>query len=93
MGMTHTENKTANKEGAAPKIPTQAEAVIALFGGAAILAAAVGKNESTVYRWTYSAADGGTDGIIPARALRAVLAAAAQRGILITAADLYPTAR
>lgn len=69
---------------------TQAERVIARFGGPATLARILGKDPATVYRWTYSRAKGGTDGLIPSSALRQVLEAARREGIFIGPDDLYP---
>ncbi len=71
---------------------TQAQIVIGKFGGACRLAKLLRVSDSTVFRWTYPAAHGGTDGLIPVKALRRVLelAAAQQPPIVITAADLYP---
>jgi hypothetical protein len=69
---------------------TQAERIIAKFGGPATLAKLIGRNPASVYRWTYSRAIGGTDGLIPSSALRLVLDAARKEGIFITSDDLYP---
>lgn len=71
---------------------TQAEVVIGKFGSAHKLAKLLGCEESTVYRWTYPRANGGTDGIIPGRSLRRVLELAKSSGIAITPHDLYPSA-
>lgn len=75
------------------KTPTQASVVIGKFGTACKLAKLLGVRDSTVYRWTYARANGGTDGIIPGPALRQVLqvAAACNPPILITPQDLYPS--
>jgi DNA-binding transcriptional regulator YdaS (Cro superfamily) len=70
---------------------TQAEVVIGKFGSACKLAKLLGVEDSTVYRWTYARANGGTDGIIPGPALRKVLEVAAASGVVITAQDLYPS--
>lgn len=70
-------------------VTTQADRVIAKFGSACKLAKLLKVCDSTVYRWTYPAANGGTDGMIPVKALRKVLAAAKRAGIVITAQDLY----
>lgn len=71
---------------------TQADVVVRKFGGANRLAKLLGVEPSTVYRWTYAKADGGTDGVIPGRRLRQVLALAPLQHppVVITAADLYP---
>lgn len=72
---------------------TQASVVIEKFGSACKLAKLLGVRDSTVYRWTYARANGGTDGIIPGPALRLVLTVAAAQvpPIVITAQDLYPS--
>jgi DNA-binding transcriptional regulator YdaS (Cro superfamily) len=72
---------------------TQAQVVIGKFGSACKLAKLLGVRDSTVYRWTYARANGGTDGIIPGAALRRVLELARQQvpPIVITAQDLYPS--
>ena len=70
---------------------TQAQIVIEKFGGAAKLAALLHCEESTVYRWTYARANGGTDGLIPGKQLRRVLELARLTGVTITAQDLYPS--
>lgn len=71
---------------------TQAQRVIEKFGGEAQVALALGLAPSTVYRWNYSKARGGSDGVIPSVRLRQLLAVAQKKGITITAQDLYPTA-
>ncbi len=70
---------------------TQADAVIAKFGNASRLARLLELAVSTVCRWTYPAANGGTDGLIPPKQLRRILALAPAHGVAITANDLYPT--
>jgi len=70
---------------------SQAQRVIAKFGSASAVGRAIGRTPSAVCRWCYSPDDGGTDGIIPGPALRAVLKAAKELGIEITQDDLYPT--
>lgn len=72
---------------------TQAANVIAKFGSAKKLAEEIGKSPSTVCRWDYPEAKGGSDGVIPGPALRMVLAAAKRLDIEITQDDLYPTGR
>ena len=71
---------------------TQAEVVIEKFGGACKLAKLLGVADSTVFRWNYPRSQGGTDGIIPGKSLRKVLAAAKLAGVVITSQDLYPSA-
>ncbi len=69
---------------------TQAERIADKFGGPTQLANALGLSPSTVYRWNYPKSKKGSDGIIPTSQLRRVLEAAAARGIVVTAEDLYP---
>lgn len=72
---------------------SQAERVILKFDGARKLAAAIGADMSTVYKWTYPKAKQGTDGMIPSSAMRKVLLAARREGILLTNEDLSPEKR
>jgi hypothetical protein len=75
-------------------LPTfgQASRIIRAFGGPAVLARLLGVPDSTVCRWTYSKASRkGTDGIIPARALKQILPLARLHGILLTPEILDPT--
>jgi hypothetical protein len=87
-----------------PEQRTQAERVIARFGGhrrlfnAMNLAYDMGlakkpRSITQIYRWTYPKAQGGSDGLIPTAALRDVLAAARVEGIVITPEDLFPVRR
>lgn len=69
---------------------TQADRVIEKFEGAPRLAELIGRDDSTVYRWTYPREKGGTGGVIPGNALVLVIRAAKQEGILLTDADLSP---
>lgn len=71
---------------------TQAEIVISKFGKAGRLAKLLRVDRATVCRWTYPRANGGTDGMIPPKALRRVLELARSLNINITPADLYPAA-
>ncbi|SOD41341.1 hypothetical protein [Nitrosovibrio sp. Nv4] len=76
---------------------TQADRIIAKFGGARGLARALQalgdthqlRSPAVIYRWTYPKTRGGTGGKIPSSALDAVIRAARLEGILITADDLY----
>lgn len=74
---------------------TQAERIISKFGGARPLTKAlrrIGRKTdfSAVYRWTYSRSIGGAGGVIPSSIMRAVLEAAQNEGIHLTAEDLDP---
>lgn len=73
--------------------PTQAAIVIGKFGGACRLAKLLKCADSTVFRWMYAKADGGTDGIIPGKQLRRILDLAPKQvpPVSILAADLYPS--
>lgn len=72
---------------------TQADKVIGKFGSACRLAKLLGCEDSTVYRWTYPRANGGSDGMVPPKALRKILELASKQvpPIVITPTDLYPT--
>lgn len=69
-------------------MPSPAEVVIARFGGADKVAAALGLSPSRVYRWTRPRARGGTDGLIPAKHQPVLLAAARRRRIALEPAEL-----
>jgi len=69
---------------------TQAERVIAKFGGARKLAKALALDPSTVYKWTYPREKQGTGGVVPNNKIPALLAAARAEGILFTPAELWP---
>lgn len=81
-----------------PKAPTifddgkrsQAERLIAKFGGYAQLAAAIDVDRTTVYKWTYPRVKGGTDGVVPSFALGKIRKAARFHGVLLTDDDLSP---
>lgn len=77
--------------------PSQAEKVLAKFGGARSLARALQRldpkkhrDPASIYKWTYPRNKGGTGGLIPGYALGAVLEAARVEGILLSPDDLYP---
>jgi hypothetical protein len=75
--------------------PSQAERVIAKFGGARDLARAFQainkpKDPSTIFKWTYPKSKGGTGGLIPTRVWPDVMAAARYSGVFITIEDLDP---
>jgi len=67
---------------------TPAARAIAAFGGAIKLAAAIKRDPSAVYRWTYPAGRKGTGGAIPLKIIPEILRAARERGITLTANDL-----
>lgn len=72
---------------------TQAQRVIAKFGGALKLAAAMDIDASCVYRWTYPKSRGGSGGVIPGKSIANVLRVARLHGVMLTAEDLDPRAR
>lgn len=83
-----------------PTKTTQAQRVIAKFGGARQLAQALSRLElgkrrdaANVYRWTYPKSKGGTGGLIPSSAMADVLEAARLDGVLLTAEDIDPRPR
>lgn len=67
---------------------SQAQNIIAKFGGVPALAKAAGLSLNSVYKWTYPKERGGTGGLIPTDKLPAVLDAAQANGIQITVDDL-----
>jgi hypothetical protein len=74
---------------------TQAQRVIAKFGGAQVLGKALarvnsGRDRSRVYRWGYPKSKGGTGGVIPSSVIADVLTAARLEGVHLTAEDLDP---
>lgn len=71
---------------------TQAERIIARFGGTGKLAEAIGRDTSSIYRWTYvrNAASVGTGGLIPLAAIPLIKDAAERLGIELTAEDWQP---
>jgi hypothetical protein len=70
---------------------TQAGRVIKKFGNARRLAALLGCDPSTVYRWNHPRKEGGTDGLIPACAIPDVMRVARLEGIILTPEDMHPS--
>lgn len=68
----------------------QAQRIIDKFGGVRRLAEAIGYKYPAVYKWTYDAEKGGTDGYIPNGAIQAIKSAADILGIDLTAEDWAP---
>lgn len=66
--------------------------IVAKFGGVASLATALRLPHSTVLRWTYPRAKGGTDGEIPRKRWRQLLALAEEKGVALSAADFFEAA-
>jgi hypothetical protein len=74
---------------------TQAERVIARFGGVpglvrALRQAGFHKQRAAIYKWTYPKSRGGTGGLIPTSAMHEILVAARMEGITLTAQDWDP---
>jgi hypothetical protein len=82
-----------------PTKTTQAQRVIAKFGGIPALVRALGaagkaRDAANVYRWTYpKTKKGGTGGLIPSSAMADVLEAARLDGVLLTPEDIDPRPR
>ena len=68
---------------------TQAERIISKFGGIGKLAEAIGRDVSSIYRWTYERPIG-TGGLIPLAAIPLIKDAAERLGIELTAEDWQP---
>lgn len=69
---------------------TSAGRVIAKCGGAAIVAEMVGRHISTIYKWTWSEAQGGTGGFVPAKLQPLLIEKAKARGIDLSHGDFAP---
>jgi hypothetical protein len=66
-----------------------AKSVIEKFGGPAAVAAITGRHVTRVYRWMRAREDGGTGGLIPNKEALKLLAAAPDKGVDLTPADLF----
>jgi hypothetical protein len=83
---------------AKPKKPkTQAERVFRKFGGPRnlyrallLLGPEASLNPSTIYRWNYPVAKGGSGGVIPFNAMAKILKAARAYGVYLDGDDFYP---
>ncbi|MBS4045463.1 MAG: hypothetical protein KG075_09455 [Alphaproteobacteria bacterium] len=98
--------RNAQQSNLVPSAPnaatTQAGRVFARFGGVPKLHQALKalqefrrdrrpvRDISTIYRWDLPAKNGGTGGLIPAKAMNDILAAARLEGIVLTPEDLFP---
>ena len=69
----------------------QAKKIVARFGGETYLAKLIGVSRITIYRWQYQRPRG-TDGLIPARNIARIRAAARTDGVLLRPEDWVPTA-
>ena len=71
------------------KVPlTPAEKAINAFGGVRALGRAIGRNGSSISRWTKPHEEGGTGGRVPTSVQAEILAAARKLGLDLTAEDL-----
>ncbi len=69
---------------------TQAQRIIDKFGGVPQLAQLINRMPQAIYRWTYPASRGGTDGYIPTSAIDEIKAAALMIDLPLTAEDWAP---
>jgi hypothetical protein len=97
---TFQSSKLKEEGGGMKKKQSQAERVIAKFGGARRLYAALKeidpvncRTPSIIYRWTYPRQKGGTGGVIPTAAWTGILKAARIEGIFLTEDDFFPGER
>jgi hypothetical protein len=67
---------------------TPAALVVHRFGGCRALAKLLQISPSAVSRWNKPRSEGGTDGLIPSRKQHAILQAARDKGLDLTADDL-----
>ena len=80
-----------------PRMMSQAERIIRKFGGPRdlwrslqVLDPSKHRNPTSIYRWQYSKAVGGTGGLIPTAALGDIIEAARANGIFLDVDDLDP---
>tara|TARA_R110000787_G_scaffold97276_1_gene200861 strand:+ start:202 stop:432 length:231 start_codon:yes stop_codon:yes gene_type:complete len=66
-----------------------AKQIIKKCGGVAATAAMTGRTASSVYKWTYTKKQGGTDGIIPRAAQEKILAATKSGLVDVSIRDFY----
>jgi len=67
-----------------------ARSIIELLGGPPIVSRVTRTAYTAPYRWQYPRQHGGTDGIIPPKYHRALLALARRRGVKLSRADFLP---
>ena len=65
-----------------------AKSTVALFGGPAVVSEITGTAYTAPYRWMAPRENGGTGGVIPQKHFPALLAAARERGLVLTTDDL-----
>lgn len=68
---------------------SQAQKIVAKFGGEASIARALGISRITAYRWSY-ARPYGSDGLIPSAVIDKIRQVARIEGIVLTAEDWMP---
>lgn len=68
---------------------TIAQRIIDKCGGINRTAEIVGRTKSVVYRWTYQKEKGGTGGVVPADAQRAIIAAAKKGLVDVDPSDFF----
>lgn len=98
MEQQNNQNPAVEQQDEPPRLRSQAERVIAKFGGPYKLSKAVAAlgdpaktlNPATVYRWLYPRNKGGTGGLVPTGSLPLVLEAARFDGIFLSTDDLDP---
>ena len=66
-----------------------AKQIIKKCGGVAATAAIAGRTPSSVYKWTYTKQQGGTDGIVPRAAQEKILAATKSGLVDVILRDFY----
>ena len=64
-----------------------AQHVIAKCGGPKAVSAITGHSVSSIYKWMYAKEDGGTGGLIPAKAQEALWSAALRKEVSLSASD------
>lgn len=98
MEQQNTNPAATEQHDESPRLRSQAERVIAKFGGPYKLSKAVAAlgdpaktlNPASVYRWMYDRKKGGTGGLVPTGSLPVVLEAARFDGIFLSTDDLDP---
>lgn len=69
---------------------TQADRIIHRFGGPKELARVINYSLAAVYKWNRPQYKGGSDGLVPTRALERIMTVARMFGVLLTEDDLKP---
>lgn len=82
--------RTPNHLKAGRKPATQSERVVAKFGGPLELAGILKCSAARIYKWNYPRSKGGCNGLIPTKAMDAIITLARLHGVLLTDDDLKP---